>query len=79
VPLYSFSPEAAVRRRTALMWGVNADTVPPLRDPERLIRHLLQRLRREGRIAAGHRVVIVFGSPLWEEGTKTNTVRVAVA
>jgi pyruvate kinase len=77
VPIYSFATEPGVRRRVALMWGVTADTVKPIRDPEKIIAHLLQRLRREGALRRGDRVVFAYGSPLWEEGTKTNTVRVA--
>jgi len=77
VPIYSFATDPGVRRRVALMWGVQADTVKPIRDPERIIAHLLHRLRREGALKRGDRVVFVYGSPLWEEGTKTNTVRVA--
>ena len=77
VPLYSFSPEPAVRRRTALMWGVQADTVRPIHDPDKIIEHILERLRRQRAFKRNDRVVVVFGSPLWAEGTKTNTVRVA--
>ncbi|MHC4136251.1 MAG: pyruvate kinase [Planctomycetota bacterium] len=78
VPVYSFSTEPAVRRRVALMWGVTADTVRRIRAPDTLITHLLERLRGAGRIRRGDRVVVVFGSPLWAEGTKTNSVRIAV-
>jgi pyruvate kinase len=59
------------------MWGVAADTVRPIRDPEKIIAHLLERLRRDSAVRRGDRVVFVYGSPLWAEGTKTNTVRVA--
>ncbi|MHC4549535.1 MAG: pyruvate kinase [Planctomycetota bacterium] len=79
VPLFTYASDPAVRRRVALMWGVNADTVKPIRDPERLIAHLLERLCEAGRLKRGARVVVVFGSPLWEEGTKTNSVRITVA
>jgi pyruvate kinase len=78
VPLFSFSPDPVVRRRVALMWGVYADTVRPIADPDKLIGHLLRRLRGHGHLQAGDRVVVVFGSPLWGKGTKTNTVRIAV-
>ncbi len=78
VPVYSFSTEPAVRRRVALCWGVTADTVRRIHTPDPLIHHLLERLRGERRLRKGDRVVVVFGSPLWEEGTKTNSVRVAV-
>jgi len=79
VPLYSFSPDAAVRRRVALMWGVNARAVDPIRDPDALIAHVVDVLRAERRLRKGQRAVFVFGAPLWAEGTKTNTVRVAMA
>ncbi|MHC4934017.1 MAG: pyruvate kinase alpha/beta domain-containing protein, partial [Planctomycetota bacterium] len=78
VPLFSFSPDPVVRRRMALMWGVYADTVRRIADPDKLISHLLRRLRGHGRLKTGDRVVMVFGSPLWGRGTKTNTVRIAV-
>jgi len=79
VPIYSFATDPAVRRRVALIWGVAADTVKPIPDPEKIIAHLLERLRRDGALRKRDRVVFVYGSPLWEEGTKTNTVRVAEA
>jgi pyruvate kinase len=79
VPIYSFSADPVVRRRVAVMWGVTADTVRRIKNPNQIIAHLLDRLRAEERIRKGDRVVLVYGSPLWEEGTKTNTVRIAVA
>jgi len=79
VPLYSFSPDPAVRRRTALMWGVAAHPVKPERDLNTLAGHILGGLRREGALKRGDLVIVVFGSPLWKEGTKTNTVRIAEA
>jgi pyruvate kinase len=78
VPVYSFSAEPAVRRRVALMWGVTADTVRRIRAPDTLIAHVLERLRGAGRLRRGDRVVVAFGSPLWADGTKTNSVRIAV-
>ena len=77
MPIFSFATDPAVRRRVALMWGVQADTVAPIRDPEKIISHVLHRLRRAGELRRGDSVVFVYGSPLWEEGTKTNAVRVA--
>jgi pyruvate kinase len=77
VPIFSFSPDPAVRRRTALMWGVTADALKPLTDPDKMIALALGHLRRKGWADEGDRVVFVHGSPLWGEGTKTNTVRIA--
>jgi len=79
VPIFTVSTDPAVRRRVSLMWGVIAEVVKPIRDPDKIIAHVLGRLRKARHIDSGDRVVVVFGSPLWEPGTKTNTVRVAVA
>jgi len=76
VPLYVFAADQQVRRRVALMWGVAAETIRPVRDHERLIRTALDRLVKSGQLERGDEVVVVFGSPVWEKGTKTNTVRV---
>ncbi len=79
VPLYSFSPDPSVRRRVAIMWGVNAEAVEPIPDPDKLIAHILKRLRTDGRLRREDRAVFVYGSPLWAEGTKTNAIRIATA
>jgi pyruvate kinase len=79
VPLLSFSPDPAVRRRVALMWGVDARNVRRIDNADRLIAQLVKQLCREGQLKKGDRLVVAFGSPLWGKGTKTNTVRVAVA
>ena len=78
VPLLAFSPDAAVRRRVAVMWGVNARAVEPIRDHDRLIARVIRDLKAKRVVRRGDRVVVVFGSPVWAEGTKTNTVRVEV-
>ena len=79
VPLFSFSPDSAVRRRCALMWGVNADVVKKENDPTDQIERALKTLRKAGFLDKGDRVVVTFGSPLWKPGTKTNSLRIAEA
>jgi len=79
VPVYAYAPDPAVRRRVSLMWGVSAEPVEPIPDPDLILEEILGTMRRSGRAKRGDRVVFVFGSPLWGEGTHTNTVRVAVA
>jgi len=79
VPLFSFSPDPIVRRRCALMWGVNAFVTEVEADPTVQIEHTLGQMREDGRIAAGDYAVIVFGSPLWKKGTKTNSLRIWTA
>ena len=79
VPLLSFSPDPKVRRRCALMWGVNAYVTEAEADPTVQIEKTLAEMRADGRINAGDHAVIVFGSPLWKEGTKTNSLRIWTA
>jgi len=79
VKLFAFTPEATVRRRLALMWGVRADMARPISDPVVLIRKILDHLLKYGELNKGDRVVFAFGSPIWGEGTKTNTMHVAEA
>ena len=78
VPLFAFAPDPAVRRRVAFMWGVVAHPVKPIRDPDRLIEWIVKYLANERRLKAGDRIVVSFGSPIWEEGTKTNSLRIAI-
>jgi pyruvate kinase len=79
VPLLSFSPDPAVRRRCALMWGVNAFVTEAAADPVVQIENTFDLLRKYGKLKKGEHVVIVFGSPLWKEGTKTNSLRIWTA
>ncbi len=79
VPLFAFTPDAAVRRRVALMWGVVARPIRPLASPERVIEEILGRLRKDKDVAKGDLVVISYGSPVWKSGTKTNTLRIVEA
>jgi len=79
VPLLSFSPDPIVRRRCSLMWGVNAFVTEAEADPTAQIESTLEELRELGRLKRGEHVVIVYGSPLWKKGTKTNSMRVWTA
>jgi len=79
VPLLSFSPDPIVRRRCSLMWGVNAFVTEAEADPTAQIESTLAELRQLGRLKRGEHVVIVFGSPLWKKGTKTNSMRIWTA
>jgi pyruvate kinase len=79
VPLFAFCGDSTVRRRVSLMWGVNAALIKPSNDPDKVIRHCLNRLIRVQAIEPGEMVVVAFGSPIWAKGTKTNTVRIATA
>ena len=79
VPLLSFSPDPVVRRRCALMWGVNAFVTEAESDPTLQVESTLAELRELGKLEAGEHVVIVYGSPLWRKGTKTNSMRIWTA
>ena len=79
VPLFAFTPDPAVRRRVALMWGVVACPVKPLASAERVIDQITKRLKKEKHVKDGDLVVVSFGSPVWKPGTKTNTLRIVEA
>jgi len=76
VPIFSFSPDATIRRRCALMWGVRADATRRYRDINEQIDRTLEYMKKNGFIADGDRVVVSFGSPIWKPGTKTNSLRI---
>ena len=74
VPLFSFSPDPIVRRRCALMWGVNAFVTEVEADPTVQIEHTLSQMREDGRIAAGDYAVIApFLQPIAEAATGMST------
>lgn len=79
VPIFSFSPDRAIRRRCALMWGVYADATRRYTDINEQIDKTLAYMVEHHWVKQGDRVVVSFGSPIWKPGTKTNSMRVCQA
>ena len=73
VPIIGFSPDQAIRRRLALLWGVEPRVMEPVKNSELMAELVSDALLAEGVVAPGDRVVIVHGSPLGVPG-HTNSI-----
>ena len=76
-PLIALTATEAIRRRSALLWGVRALPTEPdmARDIEAAMRGELVRLRNEGILASGDPVVVTAALP-FGAAEVTNTLRV---
>jgi len=69
VPIIAFSPEAATRRRMALLWGVTPRTIVDIRKIDALPALAEKRLLEERLVRKGDVIGIVAGTPLGIRGT----------
>ncbi|HEY6106911.1 MAG TPA: pyruvate kinase [Anaeromyxobacteraceae bacterium] len=74
VPVVAFSPDQAIRRRLALLWGVVPKVMEPVRSPDIMCQLVSDRLLEEKLGRPGDKVVLVYGSPLGVSGF-TNSIR----
>jgi len=74
MPVVAFSPDQAIRRRLALLWGVVPKVMEPVKNSDLMIELVAQRLVEDGLAKAGDRIVVVHGSPLGVPG-RTNAIR----
>jgi pyruvate kinase len=77
VPIITFSPNAATRRRLALLWGVTAFDIEGFRDPDQMIERASASLVANGLASPGDKFVAIFGAPVGVVGS-TNSIRVRV-
>jgi pyruvate kinase len=70
VPIYAFTPDAAVSRRLALWWGVTPLLVPFQRTTEAMIGYLDRELIRRSLARPGDTVVVVGSVPLIARGRR---------
>jgi len=75
MPLIALAPDAIVRRRLSLVWGVTAVAVPWLADTDTLLARFREPVRATGLVAEGACVVITAGWPTGSPGA-TNLVHV---
>jgi pyruvate kinase len=75
IAVLAFTPDEVVRRRLALVWGVETFVMPPIADTDTLVARVDRALLERGRGRPGDAVVIVAGTPPGVVGN-TNTVRV---
>ena len=75
IPMLALTPDADVRSRLALTWGVQTYQVDTVAHTDAMVVQADQTLRRHGLAEAGDLVVIVFGAPVGISGT-TNSILV---
>jgi pyruvate kinase len=77
VPVLAATPDAAVYRRMALVWGVVPLLVPEHTSTDEMIETATRAAREAGLVRPGERVVITAGIPTGGEG-RTNMLKVHV-
>jgi pyruvate kinase len=75
IPIVALTPEASVRRRLSLVWGVTAVTVPWYPHADVMLTGFRDAVRPLGLVPDGAPVVVTAGWPLAEPGT-TNLLHV---
>jgi pyruvate kinase len=77
IPILGFTPEAGIRNRMALSWGVRAYLVDRVKHTDELMVQVDDILLGNGRASLGDKVIVISGSPPGTAGT-TNDMRVHV-
>jgi pyruvate kinase len=77
VPMKAFTPDPAIRRRMALIWGIESFVVDRVTHTDAMYGEVDEVLLREGLAELGDKVVVISGSPPGVSGT-TNDLRVHV-
>ena len=77
VPIITFSPNPATRRRLALLWGVTSFSFDSMRDPDEMMERASLFLVANGLASPGDKFVAMFGAPVGVVGS-TNSIRVRV-
>ncbi len=77
VPIVAFSPNAATRRRLALLWGVVPLPIEGQRHPDEMVDTASALLLNHWFVSPGDRFVAIYGAPVGVMGT-TNAIRVRV-
>lgn len=77
IPMKAFTPDEAVRRRMALIWGIESYIVDRVTHTDAMYKQVDEVLLREGLAEVGDKVVVISGSPPGIPGS-TNDLRVHV-
>ena len=77
MPILAATPDPAVYRRMALVWGVTPLLVPEYASTDEMIEYTTRAAREAGLVKPGDRVVITAGIPAGGEG-RTNMLKVHV-
>ena len=73
-PIIAFTPFEPVRQRMALYWGVLPFTMPSISQTEQRVVEAEQRLKAEGIVSGGERIVILSGTQPGQRGS-TNVMK----
>jgi pyruvate kinase len=76
-PMKAFTPDPAIRRRMALIWGIESFVVERVSHTDAMYHQVDEVLLREGLAEAGDKVVVISGSPPGISGS-TNDMRVHI-
>ena len=77
VPMKAFTPDPAIRRRMALIWGIESFVVERVTHTDAMYKQVDEVLLREGLAEVGDKVVVISGSPPGISGS-TNDLRVHI-
>jgi pyruvate kinase len=75
IPMKAFTPDPAIRRRMALIWGIESFVVDRVKHTDQMFHQVDEVLLREGLAEVGDKVVVISGSPPGVSGS-TNDLRV---
>jgi len=73
-PIISFTPFEPVRRQMALYWGVQPHTMQEIAQTDERIHEAERRLKTEGLVKTGERIVILSGTQIGQPGG-TNLIK----
>ena len=77
IPMKAFTPDPAIRRRMALIWGIESFIVDRVRHTDQMYAQVDHALLERGLAEVGDKVVVISGSPPGIPGS-TNDLRVHV-
>jgi len=77
IPMKAFTPDEAIRRRMALIWGIESFIVPRVTHTDAMYLQVDKVLLERGLAEVGDKVVVISGSPPGISGS-TNDLRVHV-
>jgi len=73
-PIIAFTPFEPIRQRMALYWGVRPYTMPQIEQTDTRVNEAERRIKTEGLVKAGERIVILAGTQAGQPGG-TNLIK----
>ncbi len=76
-PIVAVTPDPAVQRRLALVWGVESLLIPAVTHTDEMVYQAMEAIKKRGLVERGDLVILTAGVPLGGVG-KTNMLQVRV-